>query len=864
MASGASDDGADWCLCVMSGYHDVMKNKTRITKAHPLLCVPMVMAVGLALRLYGLGDESAWWDEYASLAFLDAPSLPLFLQHNRALDPATLPLYFVVQYYWAHWVSSSVFGLRLLGVGIGIATIPVAHALGARLYGRRAGYVAALCIALSPVHIHHSQGIRMYGLLILLSVASFWSLLRMLQRGRRSGWWLHGFCGMLLYWTHPFALLVPAAQGVWLLLHRRLYRAVLPGFIMMHGMLAFPVVVYILSIRFWPEDATSAWLAAPGMGAMLADLFFDDVIGFHWQLRLGDIGLQLGALRLLGDFALVAVIVACLAYWGYTAGRASATPVKRHTLLLACWLVLPPLILFVVSYLWRPCMFPRYTAHCAVAMYLLLGGAVQQLRDREWRWCAYCGLAGLFLFQWAVTLPGPQRTDWQSAARHIRDEAAPTDIVLVEDLLWRDVFVYNASRLDGAPLDAPVAAAANAALLAAQCALFLGATGGAGSGWAVIATDYFETAPPHEFERELTRQGLACEGPTTFPGIRRVYVYRVVARPDAPPPDTLAAVYGDAVAAAPQSPFAGYLAHDAMQAFAEVAHALARQGRAEPSLALLRQLFAVSPFAEEVYGSLARAIAEGRDTAPINDAIRALWDGYGYRENQRHERAREAFADAWAHDPRLHVAAMELGMELAALGRYAAAADPLEQAAATDAETAELVDNLVRAIRNGEDATRLFAAVTACRDGLIALSMGDLERATVLFEQALTDDPHLPRAQVMLGFIYAMDEQYDAAYDLFDAYLAHGAYHSPVAYTHLALIHLLRDEPEQALARARKAMALDPQFKQIAEGLIDALLVNEDYAAVARELERLENEGVRFPPVFAAYLQQRMRAAAGE
>ncbi|MCK5861729.1 MAG: glycosyltransferase family 39 protein, partial [Candidatus Hydrogenedentes bacterium] len=385
------------------------------------LFLPILMVLGLVLRIYGIHAESAWWDEYASLTFLDAPTLAQFLQQNRTLDPATLPLYFVLEYLWAHSISSSLAGLRLLSVGIGVATIPLVYALGARLFGKRAGYTAALLLALSPIHIHHSQGIRMYGLLVLLSVASMWSLLRMVQKGKRSGWWLHGLFSLLLYWTHPFALLVPAAQGGWLLLHRRLYRAMLPGWIMMHAMLALPVVGYILSIRFWPQETTGSWLEKPGLGTVIADLFFDDIISFHWQLRLGDIGIKLGVLRQLGDLAFAFVIIVCLAYVVFVWVQKSGTSTSRNISLLLCWLILPPLALFCISLLWRPCIFPRYTAHCSVALYLLAGGMVQQLRNREWRWSVYWILGFLMLFQGIVTLPGPQRTDWQSAAKHISE-----------------------------------------------------------------------------------------------------------------------------------------------------------------------------------------------------------------------------------------------------------------------------------------------------------------------------------------------------------------------------------------------------------------------------------------------------------
>lgn len=834
-----------------------MQEKLQNTPADILAVIGLMLA-GILLRLFGLHAESAWWDEYASLAFLDAPTLAEFLQQNRTLDPATLPLYFVLEYCWGHTVSASLVSLRLLGIAIGIASIPLVYALGARLFGRYAGLAAALLLALSPIHIHHSQSVRMYGLLVLLGVASMWSLMRMLQQGRRSGWWLHGLLSMLLYWTHPFALLVPVAQGCWLLLHRRMYRRVLPGWFLMHAMLSLPVVVYVLSIKFWPQDTTAAWLHKPGVGALLADLFFDDIIAFHWQLRLGDIGVKMGMLRWAGDAVFALVILGCLIGWMVMLLHRREPGMRTNLSLLFCWLIVPPLALFIVSQIWRPCMFPRYTAHGAVAMYLLLGGMVQQMRHREWRLCAYAMLSGLMLFQWIVTLPGPQRTDWQSAAKYIATHAKHQDMVLVNDLLWRDVFLYNAKHVADVDIKAPVAAAADLSLLAAQSILFYGVNGKdtSGDAWAIIAADYFETAPPLAYEDVLEEWKITFER-VCFPAIRNVYVYRLSTAGTLPQPGTLQEMQvWRGQTGGPG--FAGYLKHDEMQAYAELAMAFAAQERLETALVLMKELFRISPFAAKVYGSLAQTMQENRDASGPADAVQALWDGYGYRENDRHELACQAFSKAAILDPANAAAALELGMELAELGQYEAAATALERAASLDDENAELVDNFVAAVRNGKDAANAFASVTLCRDALIALGEKDMDKAELLFKQALQMDPLLPRAQVMLGFMRALQERYDEAFDLFSAYLAHGKYHAPVAYSHLTLIHLLRDEPEKALVYAQQAMSLDPEFKKNMGPLVQMLLVEKDYTSALQEAERLRDNGVPVPPKFVEYLQKRV------
>jgi len=185
------------------------------------VCLAGILAAGLALRLYRIGAESVWWDEFTSLTYLDAPSLWTFLKLNRTMDPLTLPLYYSLEYLWYHHVGSSVHSLRWLSILIGEASILLLYVFGRNLFGRTAGLAAALCMAFSPNHIHHSQGIRMYVLMTMLALASAYTFMRLLQTWKRRHWAAHLAVNFLLLWTHPFAFLLIGVEAVFLVLFRR-------------------------------------------------------------------------------------------------------------------------------------------------------------------------------------------------------------------------------------------------------------------------------------------------------------------------------------------------------------------------------------------------------------------------------------------------------------------------------------------------------------------------------------------------------------------------------------------------------------------------------------------------------------------
>jgi len=75
--------------------------------------------------------------------------------------------------WYPQWAKMYLIG-RTLTVGMGIGTVWATYAVGARLFGRRAGLVAALLLAVMPLHVQHSH------FLTVDVPATFWVLLSLL------------------------------------------------------------------------------------------------------------------------------------------------------------------------------------------------------------------------------------------------------------------------------------------------------------------------------------------------------------------------------------------------------------------------------------------------------------------------------------------------------------------------------------------------------------------------------------------------------------------------------------------------------------------------------------------------------------
>jgi len=548
----------------------------------PVLLLAAVLLAGAWLRLNNIAAESVWWDEFSSLVHMappsgyedsphfeqwqhaaiqkTAPSLFDFWQANRTYDPATMPLYYSVEYFVWNYGGRSVLVLRLVSFLISMAALPLLYGLGRYLFGPRAGLLAMTLLALSPVHAQFAQEIRMYGLFTLLALASAYTFCRVAAEGGGRWWAAHLAVNLLLLWTHPFAVWIPFVEGLTLLsvFWDRFRRVLVWG--VAHAVLLIPSAWYISTIQYYGTESTNTWMIMPNGWDFFGDLFADDFVGMTYQfwakadtlnqflpepvsLLFVNAAFYAGmALSLLFIALLVLAARAVFARSPLLDGP-GADLNRRWLLFLLLWAFLPPLILLGLSLSWRPMIQPRYTLHCSLALYLLVSAGVVSIPRPLLRGA----LAGVLLlgyaYQHALIRKGPYHTDWRGASHHIQSQGHPEDLILVHDWLWKRVFAYNfgpapnvisyGGKFTGQEFDTL------AELCATWTELKRPRTDGSAEPrglWVAIQTDYFNIGPILPFELRLKLLGLSWEY-QEFKGMQHVCVYRVFDDPakEAPP-----------------------------------------------------------------------------------------------------------------------------------------------------------------------------------------------------------------------------------------------------------------------------------------------------------------------------------------
>lgn len=223
-----------------------------------------ILAIAVFLRFWQLGavgfngDEAVYAGTAASLAGDRALStlFPVFRAHPLLFQ--TL-LSVVLRIHESDWTA------RAFAALIGVAAVGMTFLLGRRLYGRGAGLLAALLLAVMPYHVIVSRQVLLDGLMTLCATAALYCVVRYLQ-GATPGWLLAGGAMMgaailaketsliLLGGLYAFFALTPAA--------RLKARHLLPA-----------AVILIAEIAVWPISLHLSGQDQTGQSYLLWQMF---------------------------------------------------------------------------------------------------------------------------------------------------------------------------------------------------------------------------------------------------------------------------------------------------------------------------------------------------------------------------------------------------------------------------------------------------------------------------------------------------------------------------------------------------------------------------------------------------------------
>lgn len=184
-----------------------------------IMTVVLLLVFGI-----GAGGLTAWTirtDELFSISNMggfDPPFSPLQIVDSViTYSPDHVPLYFLIGAGWAALVGWSDFALRASSLLTAVLMIAWLYRLGALVFDRRAGVIAAALMGSSAYLVLHFHDFRMYPFLLLLAVIHSWLYWRLLY-GNPSDyftWISFAMSALALLYTHSTALILFAGLGIY-------------------------------------------------------------------------------------------------------------------------------------------------------------------------------------------------------------------------------------------------------------------------------------------------------------------------------------------------------------------------------------------------------------------------------------------------------------------------------------------------------------------------------------------------------------------------------------------------------------------------------------------------------------------------
>jgi len=367
-----------------------------------------VTGLALVLRLYQLGAESLWSDEGYSIRDAMYPALAVGLR----------PVYYLILHAWMRLgLGGNEFLLRLPAAIFGVAGVWALFGLGRRLFDRPVALLASVFMAVSVLHINHSQEVRMYSLAALLVICATYLFVLWRDYGHFRYGLGYVISALLTLLTFPLTVFVFLGHAVFMLLYHRRYSP--RSWMLLCGMLV----------------VTIGWLPWTNRCVQVMKSFESGLIGSQSAPSPRDV------ISMLGDFylwkcnnpsavyILGAVFFSLLILTVALFGLRKFSKTHANVSLIWIWLVLPLLCSYLLSLFVTNVWTVRYVIAASPALYMLVSHGIQTLTHRGTKIAVLILILLPTLVRLGMYYVQPERPEWRPAVRYVETHEEPGDII---------------------------------------------------------------------------------------------------------------------------------------------------------------------------------------------------------------------------------------------------------------------------------------------------------------------------------------------------------------------------------------------------------------------------------------------------
>jgi 4-amino-4-deoxy-L-arabinose transferase-like glycosyltransferase len=421
-----------------------------------------ILILAVVLRSANLTTQSLWADEGNSVRVTERP-LKLVIDAARAdVHP---PGYYVFLWGWVKVFGQSETAVRALSVIVGVALVGAVYLLGARLWGPRAGWLAAFCAAVSPFQVQYSQEVRMYILVAFLAALAAYAFLRWIDAFARERRTSRAWSGAYIVvsaaglWVHYlFPIVIASVSVAWLAwwLGRRQWRERARLALWWAGMHVAMVVLYLPWLGV-------AWHRITAYGP-ISEGYTAGFVVEQW-LRMLSVGETAPNDNLTRWIVLGTAALAVVGAWNGVAAPGEGGAKRRRgaaTLGLTALSLAPAVTMAALAAIGRPAYRPKFYLVASPAFALLMGNGIALLERPSGRRRSIANRVSLLLCLGLVAVgaarslqnyyvnPAYARSNYRAIAADIAAAARADDAILLNAPNQWEVFTYY--YREGAPV----------------------------------------------------------------------------------------------------------------------------------------------------------------------------------------------------------------------------------------------------------------------------------------------------------------------------------------------------------------------------------------------------------------------------
>src|SRR5688572_19542899 len=183
------------------------------------ILIGALVLIYVAVRLWRLTDSCLWFDEIFGVHAAEHSWSGMFW--FVAQDLIHPPLFYVLLKFWIAIGGEGLAWLRLFPVFFSaLSMVPFLYLCRELKLPTRATLVALALFAVNGPLIKYAQEVRMYSLLLCLSLFSIWLFARFFNRGKNI--WVLTLVNILLVHTHYFGWLLVLSEVIAILVLQRI------------------------------------------------------------------------------------------------------------------------------------------------------------------------------------------------------------------------------------------------------------------------------------------------------------------------------------------------------------------------------------------------------------------------------------------------------------------------------------------------------------------------------------------------------------------------------------------------------------------------------------------------------------------